>query len=153
MDFQQKIILFIVNIYTYFYGDVYAGHFKSGVFILPNFFENYLCLFPSYFNHLYAKLFYKEYLYTCNNLILHSLYKPTLTIIPPLIEFKINNMSFKNNIIKFYNNVPLKYIFIYYGLWTTIDDNVSYKYIKNGFKLFSTKIRDIEDKSLYELLI
>ena len=68
------------------------------------------------------------------------------------MDFKINDETFKNNITQFSNNVPLKYIFIYYGLWTLLDDTVTYKYLKNGFKTVSKKLSQIEDKSLIDLL-
>lgn len=151
MNIINNLILFVTDLYTTFYGDVFAGYIHLNTFYKPTYFENYFYLLPSFFNHWYANYFYKEYLYSKNNLIYHSHYKPSCLLTPPLMEFKINNQNFKTQITKFANNIPLKYIFMYYQL-RLINENISYKYLKNGFKNISKELIEVEDKSLVQLL-
>ena len=65
------VMLHLSNIYTKVYGEVYSGHYNiESEYFEPNFYEKYLYLFPSFVNHFYAGLFYPNYMYQKNNLII-----------------------------------------------------------------------------------
>ena len=151
MNSVNNLILLVTDLFTKLYGDVFVGHIHLNTYYQPSFFENYLYLFPSFINHWYANYFYKEYLYSKNNLIYHSHFKQQCNLTPPLMEFNINNNNFKNEITSFANNIPLKYIFMFYGL-RLINETITYRYLKNGFKNETKNLIEVEDKSLLELL-
>lgn len=145
-----KVILFANNIFTNVYGEVFQGYFTEDLYYYPNIIEQYFYLLPSYVNHLYAKTFYSDYLYSKNDVLYLKSIGPSTQFSPPLLEFKLNENDFKNKINSFSNNTPIKYIFSYNNI--NGDFEIYLKYLKNGIQEKRCNINEIKDNTLIELL-
>ena len=150
MNILTNILIYSANIYTNFYGVIFQGHYKNNFYYKPTFLEYYLYLFPSFINHLYAKLLYKEYLYKKNNLLYLSSYNESKKITPPILGFTITGIELSTIIKKFSNNIPCNYIFSYYGF--IFNKEISIKYLKNGIKTKDTCIDEIKNLTLIDIL-
>ncbi|ADO67254.1 hypothetical protein crov221 [Cafeteria roenbergensis virus] len=150
MDLVTNVIIFVTQLYTKLYGDVYKGYYKNNTYYKPMFLENYMYLLPSYFNHLYGKIFNINYLYQKNNLLYLSNIKESIQLIPPVLSFNINNIESKNLVTGFSNNIPFKYIFMYYGV--LLPTSINYKYIKSGVQIKEINSNEILEKSLTDIL-
>lgn len=150
MDIFKQIIFCFTNLYTCVYGDYFAGYLNNGKFIEPNFYEKYFILLPSYINHLYSKYFYNNYFYIRNNMIYLSSIKPSNKLNAPLLEFKINNIDFKNEILKFSNNIPFKFIFEFYKI--SKDSIIEFKFLKSGIKSCQKNFNEISELDLFQIL-
>lgn len=153
MDILTKILIFFSDIYTNIYGDIYRGSFDihDTIFLEPVFLEKFLFLFPSFINHLYGRNFYNCYLYEKNNLLYISNIKESKKLNPPLFNFTLNNIEMKNKILKFSNNIPLRYILLYYN-FALSNQSIKVKYLKNGFKTSNLNLNDIKNLSLVDIL-
>lgn len=146
-----KMIFICSNIYTCIYGEIFYGHYNHSLYIKPSPLEKCLYYFPSFLNHFYGNLFYKNYLYQKNNLFYLSCIKESKQITAPLLNFKINNKEYKNKITAFANNIPFKYILLFNQI-NFNNHTVEYKYLKNGIKNKINMCNEIKQLSLIDLL-
>lgn len=152
MECLYNCMFFIAKCICYCFGDVYVGYFTEDTFVSSNCFEKLLCIFPSCFNHFYARKLHNTYLYKRNNLYYHSSYQPTCQVIPPLLECNINDTDFKDKISSFANNTPLKYILIFYNIKINLNDIIYFKFLKNGIINLNRELISIKDNTLIQIL-
>lgn len=151
----QTSLIYIVDLYSMIFGDVYLGYFDQKLNYHPNSgCENILTILPSFINHLYGKLFSTSYLYSNKNLIYSSLYGNSTKITMPIMSCKedINNseaIDYKPLFTKFSNNVPFLYIFKFYSM---NPENLTFKYIKGGIKTKTFTNKEILEKTLENIV-